>query len=87
MGRSLLDNDGPRYAFEKFGPEYAIFSDKFVLVNNLERDAGLFACLEDPFHRHNLLEQYPDHADALRRILFAYVQAVTTAMAEDRVYR
>ncbi|NOY06260.1 MAG: sulfatase-like hydrolase/transferase [Chlorobi bacterium] len=87
MGRSLLDKDGPRYAFEKFGPEYAVFSDQFVLVNNLERDAGLFAYLEDPFYRHNLLEEYPDRANALRRILFAYVQAVTTAMAEDRVYR
>ncbi len=87
MGRSLFDNDRPRYAFEKYGPEYAVFSDRFVLVNNLERDAGLFAYQEDPFYRHNLLEQYPDRAGALRRILFAYVQAVTTAIAKDRVYR
>lgn len=86
MGRSLLDGGRPRYAVVFRDQGFGILDDRYALLNDLKRDVGLFRYREDPTFAHDLSAQDPARALALRRRLLAYLQTVTTAVTDNRVW-
>ncbi|MEW6025870.1 MAG: sulfatase-like hydrolase/transferase [Planctomycetota bacterium] len=87
MGRSLLDTTRTHYAVITEGAYCVILDDQFVLLDDLEKTAGLFDYRADPYLKNNLQSQYPDKATELRHNLYAYIQEVTYAITNDRVCR
>lgn len=73
MGRSLLDNTRTHYAVVTDGTHYGIFTDRYVLMNGLEKNIGLYDYQLDPFFNNNLELQSPEITDKLKRYLYAYI--------------
>ncbi|MFH1227767.1 MAG: sulfatase-like hydrolase/transferase [Planctomycetota bacterium] len=87
MGTDLITMNKSHYSVVSDGTRYAIFSDKFVLLNDLEKDIGLYDYRADPMLSDNLQPKYPDEAQYLRRILLAYIQSVSMAISHNRICR
>jgi len=87
MGVNLTDSSQPHYAVVSDGTRYAIFSDKFVLLNDLEKNIGLYDYHADPMAKKDLQSEYPDQALKLRHSLLAYIQSVSTAISKNRICR
>jgi len=86
MGRSLLAEGGERHAVVLRDRGFAIFDGRFALLHDLKQDVGLYAYREDGAFTKDLSAQEPGRAALLRRRLLAYLQTVTTAVQEDRVW-
>ncbi|MBI4712578.1 MAG: sulfatase-like hydrolase/transferase [Planctomycetes bacterium] len=87
MGSSLLDNINSHYAVVTDGVQYAIFSERFVLLNDLEKDIALYDYRVDPFLRNDIKSKQPSTAETLRRSLYAYIQEVSGAITNNRICR
>jgi len=87
MGRSLLDEKRTPFAVLRAGPEFMIFADSLLLIHDLEHPKGLFAFRTDEKSTEDLRARLPLEAIRLEKMLFAYVQTVTRAIAKDRVWK
>jgi phosphoglycerol transferase MdoB-like AlkP superfamily enzyme len=87
MGRSLIDTSQTHYTVVSNGTHYALFTDKFVLMNDLEKNVGLYDYRTDTMFKNDLQQQYPQIAEELKRKFYAYIQEVTYAIANDKVCR
>jgi phosphoglycerol transferase MdoB-like AlkP superfamily enzyme len=87
MGKSLFDSSRNRYAFVKFGPEFAVFSDSLVYVDDLEKKSGMYDYRTDPFFRKDLKDVRAPEAAHLRRYLYAYIQTSTRVIANDHIFK
>jgi phosphoglycerol transferase MdoB-like AlkP superfamily enzyme len=87
MGRSLLDTSSPHYSVLTDGTMYAIFSDRFVFLNDLEKDIGLYDYHIDPMLKNNLQSANTELSVELKEYLFAYIQSVSGAIAHNRICR
>lgn len=86
MGRSLLEPEPPHWSVVYREQGFGLFGSEFALVNDLEQDVGLYAYPKDRFFRENLLSRLPHVAADHRRRLFAYLQVITNAVRDDRVW-
>jgi phosphoglycerol transferase MdoB-like AlkP superfamily enzyme len=87
MGCSLLETSQPHYAVVSDGIHYSIFADQFVLLNDLEKNVGLYDYQRDPFFKEDLQLKEPDVAERLKRYLYAYIQSVSDVIARNRICR
>lgn len=86
VGRSVFFQEETRYCVVQRGRRYVIFDDDFAFMHDLRSPLGLFDYRQDLKFRRDLTEQKPEIARELERKLLAYVQAVSTAVAEDRIW-
>jgi phosphoglycerol transferase MdoB-like AlkP superfamily enzyme len=87
MGSSLLYEGRTPFAVLRAGPEFMIFADSLLLIHDLEHPKGLYAFRRDEQSTNDLRSELPSDAARLERMLFAYVQTVTRAVAKDRVWK
>lgn len=85
MGRSLLA-PGARFAVTWRDRGYAFFDDEHALLHDLRQPLGLYAWRSDGAFQHDLGAQQPQKAQQLERSLLAWLQCVTTAVRDDRVW-
>lgn len=85
MGRSLLA-PGPRFAVTWRDRGYAFFDDQHALLHDLRQPLGLYAWRSDRSFQHDLRAAEPERARGLERRLLAWLQCVTTAVRDDRVW-
>ncbi len=86
MGRSLLDQSRTRYAVVQRGGRFVIFTNEWAYMHDLRREWGLFEYRKDRRFRTNRASQKPELAARMRLELFAYLQAVTSIVVNDRVW-
>jgi phosphoglycerol transferase MdoB-like AlkP superfamily enzyme len=86
-GRSLTDSSQTHYAVVTDGTQYAIFTDTLVLINDLEKNIGLYDYHKDPLFKNNLESKYPEMAQELKKYLYAYVQEISSAIANNKICR
>lgn len=87
MGSSLMDTERTHYTVVTDGSLYGIFNNQFVLLNDLEKNFGLYDYHLDPILKNDIQIKYPDIAQKLRRSLLAYIQSVSNAIAQNRICR
>jgi phosphoglycerol transferase MdoB-like AlkP superfamily enzyme len=87
MGSSLLDTSHTGYAVVTDGTLYGIFTDQFVLLNDLEKNFGLYDYRLDPILKNDIQMKYPEVAQKLKHSLLAYIQSVSNAIAQNRICR
>jgi phosphoglycerol transferase MdoB-like AlkP superfamily enzyme len=86
IGRSVFDTSRTRYCVVQRGQRFVIFDDHRAYMHDLRRELGLYDYRTDLRFRHDLAAQEPQVAADLREKLFAYLQACTTAVVEDRIW-
>ncbi len=86
MGRSLFDNDRTRYAVATREGRYVIFDNERALMNDIERDVGLYDYRNDIFFKKDLLSEEPERGAQLRSKLLGWLQAVTSSIVDDRIW-
>jgi phosphoglycerol transferase MdoB-like AlkP superfamily enzyme len=86
IGRSLFDERDPHYAVVQRGQRFVIFDHELAYMHDLRRELGLFDYRGDLRFRDDLAARRPERAADMRRRLFAYLQACTTAIVEDRIW-
>ena len=86
IGRSVFYEGGTRYCVVQRGQRYVIFDDEYAYMHDLRRELGLFDYRRDLRFRNDLSAAKPEVVETLRKHLFAYMQAVTTAVVEDRIW-
>ncbi|MFM8979596.1 MAG: LTA synthase family protein [Planctomycetia bacterium] len=85
MGRSLLA-PGEAFAVTWRDRGYAFFGPGYALLHDLRRPLGLYAWRTDRAFEHDLAAQHPQEAARLERRLLAWLQCVTGAVRDDRVW-
>jgi hypothetical protein len=83
----MLDTSKTHYAVVTDGSCYAIFNDQYVLLNDMERNIGLYYYHLDPLFKTDLQHQYPEVTQNLMMNLYSYIQEATNTIAEDRICR
>lgn len=87
MGASLLRSGRAQYTVVRCGPQFGIFADTLVLMHDLERTVGLYGPRSDPRFERDLQGAMPGMAADLRSKLLAYMQAASTAIRRDRIWK
>jgi hypothetical protein len=87
MGKSVFSDKKSRYCFEKYGNDYCVINNDYVLLNNLENPPRLFNYKTDPQLKNNLADSMNGMAIELNRKLLAYLQSTTDAIANNKIYR
>jgi len=87
MGRSLWDTTKTHYEVISNGIHYALFTDQYVLMNDLEKNLGLYDYRLDPQCKNDLQLTHPEIAEDLKRKFYAYIQEVTYAVSQDKICR
>jgi phosphoglycerol transferase MdoB-like AlkP superfamily enzyme len=87
MGVSVFSTKKDRYCFERYGNNYCIINEDYVLLNDLEHEIRLYDYKTDPSLKNNLFTSHPETAYDLNIMLLAYIEATTGAIAKDRIYR
>lgn len=87
MGRSLWDTSKTHYEVISNGIHYALFTDQYVLMNDLEKNLGLYDYRIDPQCKNDLQLTHPKIAEDLKRKFYAYIQEVTYAVSQDKICR
>jgi len=87
MGVSVLSQKKERYCCEKYGNDYCIINENYVLLDNLESKSRLYNYKSDPSLKYNLAEKYPKKLNELKRKLLAYLQSTTEAIADNKIYK
>ncbi|MFH0889089.1 MAG: LTA synthase family protein [Planctomycetota bacterium] len=85
MGSSLMDTERTHYTVVTDGSMYGIFNNQFVLLNDLEKNFGLYNYHLDPILKNDIQIEYPDAAQKLRHSLLAYIQSVSNAIAQNKI--
>lgn len=86
MGISMLDTNKERFAFEKWGNLFCIFSDSLILLTDFEKQNILYNYISDPSGLNNLSAIYKEENDKLRLLLTAYTQLSTYAIVNNKIY-
>ncbi|MFH1230987.1 MAG: sulfatase-like hydrolase/transferase [Planctomycetota bacterium] len=87
MGSSLLDTERTHYSVVTDGSLYGIFTDQFVLLNDLEKNFGLYDYHLDPVLKNDIQTKYPDVAQKLKHSLLSYIQTVSNTIAQNKICR
>lgn len=87
MGSSLLDTSNSKYVFLKFTPYYAVISDEYVLMSDLENQPKLFKYKSDPSLKNDLSSERKEIAAGLRQKLYAFLQKSTHAIGSNRIFK
>lgn len=85
MGRSAL-SPRERVAVLRYGPTLCLFNDSLVYTSDLQDTQGLYAYRRDPERHADLSQRLPEQRARMKRQLEAYLQCVTRAISDDRVF-
>lgn len=80
-------SDKTHYEVISNGIHYALFTDQYVLMNDLEKNLGLYDYRFDPQCKNDLQLKNPEIAEDLKRKFYAYIQEVTYAVSQDKICR
>ena len=87
IGTSLLDTTKQHYAVVKYGPYFVIFENRYIFMSKLDNDKELYEYAKPlPECNANIVDQFPLLADSLKDKLYSYLQCVTNALANNKVY-
>ncbi len=86
MGRSVFDYAKPRYTVVKRSGRYVIFGDQLAFQSDLHGQAGLFAYRDDVHFTEDVSADHTEERAELARRLDAWLQAVSSAVVEDRMW-
>ena len=87
MGTSLFASLPNHFAIITNNVHYFIFNNRFVLVNDLEKNIGLYEYSLDRLLENDLRTRYPEITSQLEQNLFAYIQSVSYAIRSDKICR
>lgn len=87
MGTSVFSNNTQRYCFEKFGNDYCIINDEFVLLNDLENPPRLYFYKTDPSLKNNVSQTNKEITADHNNKLLAYTESVMNALKQNRIFR
>ncbi len=86
MGKSVF-SESEHYCFEKYGNDYCIISNDYVLLNNLNTEPRLYNYKTDPSLKKDLADSFKNTVSDLNKKLLAYIQTTTNVMSGNTVYR
>ena len=86
MGLSVFDTGKSHRAVVKRSGRYCIFDDDFALQSDLHGNEMLFAYREDRKFEHDVAAKHPAVFARLSKELAAWLQGVSTAVVEDRMW-
>jgi len=86
MGISVFSPKPERYCFEKYGNDYCIIDNQYILLNDLEHPMRLFNYKSDPSLKVNLADKHTDIVADLNIKLLSYIEATTIAISKDKIY-
>ncbi|MDF1701250.1 MAG: sulfatase-like hydrolase/transferase [Planctomycetota bacterium] len=86
MGLSVFDQAHPHRAVVKRSGRYVIFGETYALQSDLHGTEALYAYKEDSRFETDLAAKHPEVFARLSRELHAWLQGVSTAVVEDRMW-
>ena len=86
MGRSLFDLEAERYAVLERSRRFVIFDDTRAHMNDLKNDLGLYDYRTDLLFQKDLSKVEPERDAELKEKMLGWLQTVTTAIVEDRIW-
>lgn len=87
MGKSPLNPSMESWTIVKYGKQYGFINDHYLFLSNMEGNEGLYLYQRDPRLAEDLKEKLPSLAGQYRLQLMAYVQEVTMAIEQNRIYK